>query len=123
MTTGSARSLRDRCGEDCVEVAGERYVEFPGDGHGLLADVASVGGGAEEPEGAVVDASVCDPTSYAYIVGYNAYEIDFDLYRVEMFIELEPGMEWTALFTVDFATSDFPTIVADDPDSAAMLCL
>lgn len=29
-------------------------VEFPGDGHGFLADVAPVGGGAEEPEGAVV---------------------------------------------------------------------
>jgi hypothetical protein len=36
-----------RGGEGGVEVAGERVVELPGDGHGLLAHVAAVGGGAE----------------------------------------------------------------------------
>src|SRR5690606_14982948 len=38
------------------EVAREWVVEFPCDGHGAFADVAAVGGGAEEPEGSVVGA-------------------------------------------------------------------
>ncbi|MCC5953385.1 MAG: zinc ribbon domain-containing protein [Acidimicrobiia bacterium] len=66
-----------------------------------------------------VQGAACD---LLYVVGWRSFELEPDLYQVEMHVQIEPGMEWWALYTVDFATQDFPTITPLNSESAAMLC-
>jgi len=57
-----------------VEVARERVVELPGDGYRAFADVAAMGGGAEEPEGSVVGAKASgqqDGAAVAFVVSVS----------------------------------------------------
>lgn len=73
-----------------------------------------------------VEASLCGPSPGVedwrqYITRITATEIDFELYRVEVRIELDSG-GWTALFDADFATEFGPVIRPVDDESADLLC-
>jgi hypothetical protein len=73
-----------------------------------------------------VEARFCPPEPgmedwTTYITELSAQEIDFELYRVEVRIELDSG-GWTAAFDVDFATELGPEIRPLDDESAALLC-
>ena len=67
----------------------------------------------------VVQASLCGDVT-AYVSGYRAYELQTDLYEVQVDITLDSG-SWTAYFQVEFA-SEFPLVNPQNSESAALLC-
>lgn len=56
-----------------------------------------------------------------YITSITATETDFELYRVDVRIDLDSG-GWDALFDVDFATEGGPEIRPVNSESADLLC-
>ena len=62
----------------------------------------------------------CDPSVFTYVTDISANG-SADRYYVTVSISLDSG-SWTAGFTVDFATEDFPEITPDNSESAALIC-
>lgn len=87
---------------------------------GVAEDPVEQGGGRSDEAKQAITSRFCGGLS-EYVAWVRAQEIDTELYRVEVHIELDSG-EWTAGFDVDFATELGPEIRPLDDESADLLC-